>query len=114
MQLLRKRVASKIIFFNKIKNIDLNKRKLYAYYASVDTVSAITENKLSPSKNIYPNPTNNLLSIKSDNVLLGLSFTITDLLVRQILPGKLSNKITTINISTFSIGVYFFQVGQRK
>lgn len=87
---------------------------IYAYYASVDNVSALAESELSPSINIYPNPTNNLLSIKSDNGFLGLNFTITDQLGRQILTGKLSNEITTIDVSSFSTGVYFFQVGQES
>ncbi len=63
---------------------------------------------------IYPNPANDLILITADSRLLGSNFIITDQLGRQVLTGKLSNETTTVDISSFPVGVYFFQVGQEN
>lgn len=63
---------------------------------------------------VYPNPTNNLISIKVDSKFLGSNFIISDQLGRQVSSGKLSNEITTVDFSSFSKGLYLLQVGHEN
>ncbi|CAN5411355.1 hypothetical protein BH10BAC1_BH10BAC1_13160 [soil metagenome] len=85
-----------------------------AYYASASNPSGINDTQLSKLIHIYPNPTEDFISVKSDNVLIGSSFTITDELGKQILIGKITNEITSVDVSQLAKGVYFFQVGQES
>lgn len=81
---------------------------------SVCSTSGIKENLTMEKISIYPNPTKGIISIATDRKLLESDFIIFDPLGRQILRDKINREITTIDISSFSTGIYFFQVGPKS
>jgi len=63
---------------------------------------------------VYPNPANELITIKANNnSILGLTYTICDQLGSQVLTGKITNEITSININQLATGIYLLQIGQQ-
>jgi plastocyanin len=58
----------------------------------------------------YPNPANDLVTIKSNNDLIGCQYFISDDAGRQVLTGIINEETFSINISQFKSGVYLFQV----
>lgn len=93
-----------------------------AHYASgmkgiiiVQSATGIKENQSLPGLSVYPNPSNNLLTIKTSDNLIGLEYFIIDQVGRQVLNGKLVNETGQIDISRLSSGIYVVQLsGQRK
>ena len=63
----------------------------------------LTENKLS----IYPNPTDNIITIEVSDFIIGQTFAIFDIRGRLLLNGKLNEIKTSINISSFATGTYY-------
>lgn len=63
---------------------------------------------------IYPNPSTNFINIKVNPYLIGSRFTITDILGKIVLVGKLLNETSSINIEQFSKGMYFFKIGGQS
>lgn len=77
--------------------------------------SGIADNKLQAGISVYPNPANNLMTIKAANDLVGSQYLISDQTGRQVLNGKLANEATPVDISQLTPGVYLIQVvGQRR
>lgn len=63
---------------------------------------------------LFPNPAHGSLTILSDEIVLGSSFSIIDFTGKQILKSKLMNQTTKIDIDELASGIYFFQVGDTK
>jgi len=63
---------------------------------------------------IYPNPATNFINVKVNPYLIGSRFTITDILGKIVLGGKLLNETSSINIEQFSKGMYFFKIGGQS
>lgn len=81
----------------------------------VQNPTGIAENNLPPDFTIYPNPADNLMTIRTNNNLAGAQFFITDQTGRQIFNGKLVDYTTPIDISQLAPGIYLVQIaGQRK
>lgn len=81
----------------------------------VENNSGIADNKLQAGISVYPNPANNLMTIKAANDLVGSQYLISDQAGRQVLNGKLANETTPVDISQLTSGVYLIQVvGQRR
>lgn len=81
----------------------------------VQNNSGIADNKLQAGISVYPNPANNLMTIKAANDLVGSQYLISDQTGRQVLNGKLANEATPVDISQLTPGVYLIQVvGQRR
>jgi plastocyanin len=81
----------------------------------VQNNSGIADNKLQAGISVYPNPANNLMTIKAGNDLVGSQYLISDQTGRQILNGKLANEATSVDISQLTPGIYLIQVaGQRR
>jgi hypothetical protein len=64
----------------------------------------------SSSIQVYPNPTNDKLTLKVSNDLIGKTYFITDFAGRIIQQGKLNSTKEHIDLQTVSIGSYFLQV----
>ena len=62
---------------------------------------------------LYPNPASDFVTIDVDNSILGSSYHVIDHAGRQILTGKISAVITTVDISQLEKGMYFIQVGSQ-
>ncbi len=80
----------------------------------VQNTTGITENQLQTNISVFPNPATDLITVKTSNDILGLTFIITDQTGRQVLTGKLNNETTSVDISELATGVYLFQVGQQR
>lgn len=71
------------------------------------------ENQIS----VFPNPASNLLTIMIDDAELSeITISMIDLLGKQILVNQTFNKQITIDVSTFSKGIYFIKIekGNKK
>ncbi len=62
---------------------------------------------------VFPNPVHTLLTIQGDNVLPGTEYTITDVLGRVILSGKLSLE-GTINVEKLAKGQYSIRLSRAE
>jgi plastocyanin len=81
----------------------------------VQNPTGITDNNLPPNFTIYPNPSDNLITIRTNNNMAGTQFFITDQTGRLVSNGKLVNDATSIDISQLASGIYLVQMaGQRK
>jgi hypothetical protein len=63
---------------------------------------------------IYPNPASNMITIKTGNTFPGNSYSITDQAGKLILKGKLTDGITSVDISKLNNGMYFLNIGERS
>ncbi len=81
----------------------------------VQSITGIEKNKFQPDFSIYPNPSNNLITIKASNNLTGSKYFITDQQGRQVFDGKLVGEATLVDVSQLSPGIYLIQIiGNRR
>lgn len=69
---------------------------------------------LSKDVTTFPNPTNELITVKINPILLGQTYKIIDQFGRQVLTGKLTSEISSININELLIGMYFLKIGEKE
>ncbi len=81
---------------------------------TVQEATAIEENQFTPLISVYPNPAVDVLSIKANNTVQWSAFTIIDQTGRQVMAGKLTDEITTLNIEHLVKGIYLLQVGELR
>lgn len=62
---------------------------------------------------LYPNPASDFVTIDVDNSMLGSSYYVIDQAGRQVLTGRISTLITTVDINHLDNGMYFIQVGSQ-
>ena len=63
---------------------------------------------------IYPNPTTNFVTVKVNSLLVGSRYTITDLLGKIVMSGKIAKESSSINMEQFSSGLYLFKIGGKS
>ena len=63
---------------------------------------------------VYPNPSNNMITIKCGYNLIGDQYYITDQKGRPLLKGKLTDETTPIDISQLNSGIYLLQIVDQK
>jgi hypothetical protein len=81
----------------------------------VQSNAGIAANQLHSDFSVYPNPAGKVMTIKAGNNFTGSKYIITDQAGRQVLEGKLTDGITTVDISQLTSGIYSIGVaGQRK
>lgn len=80
----------------------------------VESATAIPESQTEDHISFYPNPVFNILTIESNQDILGSSFSFSDLTGKLILTGKINEESASIDVSSFKSGIYFLQVGERK
>ena len=66
-------------------------------------------NELTSLVNIYPNPTTEVLTIQNNSSQI-LKFTLYNFLGELCIDKILSNEINTMDISSYSDGVYFYSL----
>lgn len=66
------------------------------------------------SISVYPNPATDFITIDRGQSIPGTSYYIIDQVGRQVMRGKLNNKITTINIHHLEKGIYYVQLGTKN
>ena len=71
---------------------------------------------IQPQLNVsfYPNPVNDIVTIRSSEEVVGSPYSFTDLTGRQILTGKLNDESVSIDISSFETGIYLLQIGEQR
>jgi hypothetical protein len=62
---------------------------------------------------IYPNPTNNLLNIKSDMKYIGTNYSVFDNSGKVVLSGVITSNLQTINTEFLSEGIYLLSTGDN-
>jgi hypothetical protein len=62
---------------------------------------------------IYPNPTNNVLNIKSDLKYIGTNYLVIDNRGKVVLTGTIRSNLTTINTEVLSEGIYSLSAGDN-
>jgi hypothetical protein len=62
---------------------------------------------------IYPNPTNNVLNIKSDLKYIGSNYSVFDNRGKVVLTGIINSNITTLNTEILSEGIYLLSAGDN-
>ncbi|MDP1727554.1 MAG: T9SS type A sorting domain-containing protein [Bacteroidota bacterium] len=60
---------------------------------------------------IYPNPSDEQLSIEVNNFFGDMDYSISDAQGKMLVNGKINNKITLVNMGLLSPGLYFVRVG---
>jgi hypothetical protein len=76
--------------------------------------TAVSEPLKESDINIYPNPAYNVITIKANGNLSGSRYTFTDQTGKPVLKGRLTNEITTIDITSLTNGIYFLKIGERS
>lgn len=84
----------------------------YGYHLSGTT--AVTELVNHNEFNVFPSPANDIITIETDESLLGASYIISDQSGRQVLSGNINIENTTVDISRLTRGIYTLQVGQKS
>ena len=62
---------------------------------------------------IYPNPANNILNIKSDSKYIGTKYAIMDNSGKIVLTGLISSNLTILNTENLSHGIYLLSAGDN-
>jgi surface protein len=82
--------------------------------AGLDCSSLGTESIDKSSVSLYPNPTSNVLNIKTNANIANQPYAITDALGKIVLKGKLNEGNNTINVEQLSKGIYYLKVANDK
>jgi hypothetical protein len=77
------------------------------------TVS-VGENSNQSDISIYPNPSNDFITIENKNEKLNSTYIVFSSLGQQVLTGKLIAETTTVDVSDLQAGFYLLQVGETK
>ena len=79
------------------------------------TVSSLSlpENQLKMTIVLFPNPTTDLITIKSTENILGSTYSVVDGLGKTVLAGKLDTASVTVDTSPLAAGLYFFRIGNE-
>ena len=63
---------------------------------------------------VYPNPTSNQITLKTNNQLIGAFYTIYDNMGKTVLSGQINAEQTVIELGNLSGGIYLFSIGENK
>ncbi len=80
----------------------------------VENATGVPENLPQVHVSFFPNPVFDMITIKSEEEMVGSPFTFMDLAGKQILTGRLSDESFSVDISSFETGIYLLQVGERR
>lgn len=80
----------------------------------VESTTGIIENQNLQNSSIYPNPTTDIINIKTSDDLQNSTYMIINHKGENILYGKLNDEISIVDISCLPNGVYLLQLGQPK
>ena len=80
-----------------------------------DQAIDVSVNELGDQANIiiYPNPATDLITVVANASLSGSSYTVTDLLGKAVLSGKLATGSSRISISSLPVGMYLLKIGEQ-
>ena len=99
------------------RNGDVFKKDFWEVNPSNLTLSINSISKNENQNNLYsifPNPANELINISVDNSLIDSTYSIFDLLGKELTTGKLLLETTLIGINDFKPGIYFIRIIKDK
>lgn len=90
-------------------------KEVYSNFTQLEDATGIVTNISSNNELlVYPNPSNDFITIENKNGKLISPYVIINCLGQQILTGKLTNEKTMIDISALQEGFYLLQVGEEE
>ncbi len=63
---------------------------------------------------VYPNPTNNQVTVKANSKLVGKAYIIYDNMGKMVLSGQINAENTVIELGNLPDGIYLFNVGENN
>ena len=75
--------------------------------------TGISENDPIINFQIYPNPTQDILTIQVDPTLLNIPYKIYSITGQLVLSGNVTSETMILNLGSFSEGIYFLQIGNQ-
>jgi hypothetical protein len=93
--------------------IDQKLHKIYLSDYLGDYITSLTNNFVlngSYEIEVYPNPSNDILFIRTNTLLKGKQYGLLDMSGKVVLKGELTEKETQINIENLDDGSYIFMV----
>jgi len=101
-------------------NYDINASlKIWEFFAQYDIngkINPLQINKSDETKltvTIFPNPTNTIINITL-NSFIESNFDLVDITGKEVLNKVLTSTLTTIDVSSFPKGIYFYQLVSEK
>jgi len=91
-----------------------NNKNICVQSSIVCSTQMVEENLIDDLISVYPNPTNDYLTIKSKNGDINTTYALLNSLGQQILTGKLTGETTTVDVTKLPSGLYFMQVGEEE
>jgi plastocyanin len=76
----------------------------------VNATTGIADNRIKPNVTLYPNPTSEVVNVIVGNSLLGSEYYLTDEAGKQILNGKITSELFSLDLSQFKGGVYLLLI----
>ena len=83
---------------------------MYAWYASVSSVTSVPEPEPHNSIQVYPNPGKDMIYLRSEFSLTGLHYSIEDNSGRQVSNGNVNSDDKSIDVRDLSAGYYFLRL----
>jgi len=84
------------------------------HFDDLEITSTVSTNEIeSIEMDIYPNPANNILNIKSDSKYIGTKYAIIDNSGKIVLTGLISSNLTRLNTENLSHGIYLLSAGNN-
>jgi len=78
------------------------------------TITRIEEAQLISDIKVYPNPTNDFITIETESKKVNSNYVILNLIGQQILSGQLVDKKTNIDMRNLHKGIYIIQIGDTE
>jgi hypothetical protein len=74
----------------------------------------VLENSVGNTLEIYPNPTKNVINVKTaDTKLLGMAYSIYDNTGKVVLSGKITSENTSIELGNLAAGIYVLSIAEN-
>lgn len=85
-----------------------------AWVVKLSSVLGMDESLFNNLVSLFPNPVSNILNVNVNDNMVDQKYTITDILGKLIVEGKLNENSSSINVENLSKGVYFIKVAENK
>ena len=96
-------------YFVKVTDINGCVASSEPIYITVNDCSSIEELNFNLVR-VYPNPTSSQLSIEIPFEYINLSYKLIDVAGKELVNGKLTTLINSLDVQSYSSGTYFFEI----
>lgn len=100
-------IIDEVGIWNRELNSEEIKTLCESIFADIKPVASTFE------MSVYPNPANEMIKIISETDMVGSEFFIQNSLGTVVLSGKITDKITSVNIYSLAKGVYILSIGNQ-